>query len=152
MKRSLNVAVAVAVVLLAGGIAAYSYAAGPQKMTGVVVAGRNASFDVSKPVTNGALTVDRVLAPDDSWVVVHLDMDGKPGTRVGVAHVAAGSSSDVGVKLDPNVPLTDKLIVALHADRGVRGSFEFDMKNFGSSPDKPYFVDGKELAKEVPVG
>jgi len=151
MKRYQNIIVGLAVVLIAGGIAAYSYAAGPQAMVGVVVAARNASFDVSKPVTGGQLTVDRVLAPDDSWVVVHLDMDGKPGTRVGVAHVAAGTSTDVVVELDPAVPLTDKLIVALHADRGTRGKFEFDMKQFESSPDKPYFVDGKELAKEIPV-
>jgi hypothetical protein len=152
MKRYLNVAAIVAVVLAGVGIAAYSYAAGPQKMVGVVVAGANASFDVSKPVAAGRLTVDRVLAPDDSWVVVHLDMDGKPGTRVGFAHVTAGTHGDVVVALDPTVPLTDKLIVALHADRGVRSKFEFDMKQFESSPDKPYFIDGKELAKEVPVG
>jgi len=151
MKRYLNVAVAIAIVVIAGGIAAYSYAAGPQKMSGVVVSSREAAFAVSRPVTGGALLVDSILAPDDSWVVVHLDMDGKPGTRVGVAHVKRGSSAGVSVRLDPAVALTDKVIVALHADRGVRDRFEFDMMRFESSPDKPYFVDGMELAKEVPV-
>jgi hypothetical protein len=152
MKRYLTVAAIVVAVLLVGGVAAYSLSSGPAQMVGVIVAPGNASFDVTRPVTGGELIVDRVLAPDDSWVVVHLDMDGKPGARVGVAHVSAGTSTGVVVQLDPKVQLTEKLIVALHADRGIRSTFEFDMKRFESSPDKPYFVDGKELAKEVPVG
>ncbi len=152
MKMPLRILAILAAVLLVGGVAAYSLTAGPQEMTGVVVAAANASFEASQPVSGGKLVVDRVQAPDGSWVVVHLDMDGKPGARVGVAHVAAGVSNDVLVELDPKVTLTEKLIVALHADRGVRGKFEFDMNNFASSPDKPYFVDGVELAKEIPVG
>jgi hypothetical protein len=151
-KTLLRIAAVAAAVLLVGGLTAYSYAAGPQKMVGVVVAEKSASFDASQPVRDGVLTVDNVLAPDDSWVVVHLDMDGKPGMRVGVAHVTAGTHASVTVRLDPGVTLTDKVLVALHADRGVRGAFEFDMKRFDSSPDKPYFVNGMELAKEVPVG
>jgi hypothetical protein len=121
-------------------------------MTGVVVAAVNASFEASQPVSGGKLVVDRVVAPDGSWVVVHLDMDGKPGARVGVAHVTAGASTDVVVDLDSKATLTQKLIVALHADRGIRSSFGFDTKHFESSPDKPYFVNGLELAKEIPVG
>ena len=54
------------------------------------------------------------------------------------------------VKID-DVTLTDKLIVALHADRGVVGTFEFSKDKFDSSPDKPYFVDGMELAMEASV-
>ena len=150
-KTLLRIAAVAAAVLLVGGLTAYSYAAGPQKMTGVVVAEKSASFDASQPVRGGVLTVDNVLAPDDSWVVVHLDMDGKPGMRAGVAHVTAGRHASVTVRLDPAVKLTDKVLVALHADRGVRDTFEFDMKRFDSSPDKPYFVNGMELAKEVPV-
>jgi hypothetical protein len=81
---------------------------------------------------------------------VHLDEGGKPGDRIGLLAVPAGTSTNVTVPID-SVELTDKLIVALHADHGVAGTFEFNMKAFATSPDKPYFVDGKELAREVVV-
>jgi hypothetical protein len=84
-------------------------------------------------------------------VVVHLDVDGKPGERVGLVHVDGGESRVVDVALDPKVELTDKLLVALHADRGIVGKFEFDMGKFETSPDKPYFVEGMELATAVAV-
>ena len=51
------------------------------------------------------------------------------------------------------VPLEDlttpKVIVAVHADKGIAGTFDFDMMNKEMSPDRPFFVDGTELAKVV---
>lgn len=121
-------------------------------MLGVVVAGKNAALEVKdQPGITTTLVVDRVLAPGDSWVVVHLDMDGKPGERVGLAHVDGGETRNVSVKFDPKVKITEKVLVALHADRGIAGELEFDMENFAASPDKPYFIDGMELAKAVVV-
>src|SRR5450759_1696831 len=73
-----------------------------------------------------------------------------PGARIGLQAIPAGTSTDVEVKLD-DVKLTGKLIVAVHADRGIGGKFEFDKKLFDASPDKPYFVDGMELAMEAKV-
>ena len=46
---------------------------------------------------------------------------------------------------------TSNVIVAVHADRGEAGEFDFDMMNKEMSPDRPYFVDGKELATVVTV-
>ena len=54
------------------------------------------------------------------------------------------------VKLDP-VPLTDNLLVAVHADRGAVNLFEFDMMDKINSPDQPFFVDGKEVAAKAAV-
>lgn len=96
------------------------------------------------------LVVDRMVAPADAWVVVHLDDEGVPGERVGLTRVTAGESVDVAVDLYP-LPLTDKLFVAVHADAGEKGVFEFDMMNRVNSPDQPYFVDGAEVATEVRV-
>jgi len=39
----------------------------------------------------------------------------------------------------------------LQADRGVRGSFEYDAARFESSPDKPYYVGGSEVSVLVLV-
>lgn len=90
------------------------------------------------------LIVDRVLAPGDAWVVVHLDDDGAPGMRVGLASVAKGETIDLRIELEGD--LTDSLIVALHADRGTPGEFDFDMESPATSPDRPYFIGGAELA------
>jgi hypothetical protein len=154
MKRSLGIAGIALGVLFTLGMTAYTFANTPKdptQMLGVVVARGAASLNVAdQPGASGSIIVDSLVAPGPSWIVVHLDMDGKPGDRVGVLAVPAGSSTKLTVPIE-NVTLTDKLIVALHADRGVAGTFDFDMKAFASSPDKPYFIDGKELAHEVAV-
>jgi hypothetical protein len=154
MNKLLQIAGVVLAVLVVGGVSAYAYAAsqGEAKMLGVVVAAKNAALEVKdQPGPGSVLVVDRVVAPGPSWVVVHLDMDGKPGKRVGLVHVGSGESRIVDVPLDPKAQLTDKLLVALHADRGIVGQFEFDMDKFETSPDKPYFIDGMELATAVAV-
>ena len=46
---------------------------------------------------------------------------------------------------------TPKVIVAVHADRGTAGEFDFDMMNKEMSPDRPFFVNEAELAKMVTV-
>jgi hypothetical protein len=104
--------------------------------------------DAEQPGTT-ELVVDRVLAPGDAWVVVHLNDDGAPGMRVGLARVSAGESTGVRVQLEGD--LAESVIVALHADRGTPGEFDFDMEDPTGSPDRPYFVGGAELAVVVSV-
>lgn len=95
------------------------------------------------------LVVDRVLSPGDAWIVVHADDNGKPGMRVGIEPIKKGESTSVKVKLEDLT--TPNVIVAVHADKGKAGEFDFDMMNKEMSPDRPYFVDGKELASVVKV-
>jgi NADH:ubiquinone oxidoreductase subunit F (NADH-binding) len=102
-------------------------------------------------VMDGRLTVDRAVAPTAAWVVVHLDQGGMPGRRVGLAHIPAGETRGLVVQLDASVPLTDKVLVAVHADRGEAGMFEFAMDDKVNSPDQPFFVDGAEVAIPVAV-
>jgi hypothetical protein len=154
MNRFLKIAGIVVAVVATVGVSAYAYASSQTepKMLGVVVAKPNAALEVAdQPGSFVSITVDRVLAPGPSWVVVHLDMDGKPGARVGLMHVDGGENTKVTVVLDSKAELTEKLLVALHADRGVRDRFEFDMDTFETSPDKPYFIDGVELATAIAV-
>jgi len=120
------------------------------KIWGYVAAEKNAQLEIPED-QNGVdeLVVDRVLAPGDAWIVVHADDNGAPGMRVGLAHVDKGESSNVKVKLEDLT--TPKVIVAVHADRGEADKFDFDMMNKESSPDRPFFVNGKELASVVTV-
>jgi len=117
---------------------------------GYVAAEKNAQLELTED-QNGVdeLVVDRVLAPGDAWVVVHADDNGAPGMRVGLTRIKKGESTDVKVKLEELT--TPKVIVAIHADRGKASEFDFDMMNKEMSPDRPYFVNGKELAGVVTV-
>lgn len=117
---------------------------------GYVASADKAQLEIT-PNQQGAttLTVKRVLAPQDSWIVVHLDENGKPGARVGLQHVKRGESTNVKVKLDKIG--TPKVLVALHSDRARAGKFDFDMMAPKMSADRPYFVDEKELAREITV-
>ncbi len=155
MRKVLNIAAAVFALAALAGVTLFSFAnAGEEEdmMIGVIVAERNAALEVEdQTAETGYLTVARVLAPSDSWIAVHMDEDGMPGPRVGLARVEKGVSTDVRVELDDEAELLPTLIVALHADRGVANKIEFDPKRFEQSPDKPYFVDGEELAKVVAV-
>lgn len=120
-------------------------------MVGVVVAEEKVALEVEDQIgQDDAVVVSRALAPDDSWIVVHLDDDGMPGKRIGLLQVERGESSDLVVELDEPVT-TPNVIVALHADRGEAGTFEFDMEMFRKSPDKPYFVGFDEVARVVAI-
>ena len=57
------------------------------KVWGYVAAADKAQLEVAENQDGvNELVVKRVLAPSDAWVVVHADMNGKPGMRVGLAH------------------------------------------------------------------
>jgi hypothetical protein len=153
MKRFLNIVGVVSGVILTLSITVYAFAnaSSAGKMVGVVTTAENASVEVmDQPGAKGTITVGSVRVPGPSWISVHLDDEGMPGERIGYMAIPAGESSDVKVKID-DVALTDKLIVAVHADRGIVGTFEFSKEKFDVSPDKPYFVDGMELAMGVKV-
>lgn len=153
MKRFLNIVGIVLGVSLTLGMTVYAFAnAGSAgKMVGVVANEKTAVLKVmDQPGATGSVTVESVKVPGPSWIAVHLDDNGMPGKRIGLQAIPAGESRDVHVAID-NVKLTDKVIVAVHADRGIVGTFEFSKDAFDASPDKPYFVDGMELAMEIGV-
>lgn len=153
MKKTTLIAVGAVgtVALLALTGYAFANAPKPGEMVGIIASKKIASVEVmDQPGASGSIKVAKVNVPGPSWIAVHLDDKGMPGKRVGLQAIPAGTSTEVEVKID-GVKLTDKLIVAVHADRGIVGKFEFDKKQFDASPDKPYFVGGMELAMETKV-
>ena len=131
-------------------------------MVGVLTAPGSASIEATGQLgALDTLRVDRVVAPDRSWVAVYLigtdAMTGEGGSGVatgrpvGYVQVPAGTSVDVRVRLDTSVRLTEKVLVVLQADRGVPGRFEFDPARFDASPDKPYYVGGAAVSVAVIV-
>ena len=154
MRRFVRMGLWALVAVLVMTVSAWTFAqAGTDKymMVGVVVAEERVALEVEDQLGAAeAVTVSRVLAPDDSWLVVHLDDDGMPGKRIGLLRVDEGESVDLSVPLDEPAT-TPNVIVALHADRGRADEFEFDKEKFMSSPDKPYFVEFEEVAVVVAI-
>lgn len=83
----------------------------------------------------GVVVVEKLLAPADGWVVVRSTAD---ESVLGYAHVAEGESEDVEVPLEwADGPA---VTVSLHADMGVRGTFEFDPDRVERSADRVILV------------
>jgi len=119
------------------------------KVWGYVTGEEFGQLKVVDQIGVDTLVVKRVKAPTDAWIVVHLDDNGMPGARVGVEHISKGESRNVKVSLKGVT--SEKVIVAVHADKGEADKFEFYMEDKLGSPDRPFFVNNKELADVVTV-
>lgn len=157
MKRPTNtqwkvvalLALALATAALAGCVSGEREEDGMElpEVWGYVAGEKFAQLDVAdQEADDDTLIVKRVLVPADAWIVVHVDDDGMPGDRVGLKSIPSGVSRNVEIPLKD---ATEKVIVAVHADRGTPDKFDFDMMNKMQSPDRPFFVNDKELAKAI---
>lgn len=129
----------------------YAFANAPEDgsmgVWGYVASGRDASIVVGENVSEERVVVELIESPEPAWIIVHENDNGKPGMRLGVAHIDAGISRMVEVELEGMAE--GSLIVAVHADRGTPYEFDFDMDDMMGSPDRPFFVGGEELAAVV---
>lgn len=131
---------------------AWGAIAGAGQGMGIVAAPDAATIAAAdQPGATDRIVIDRVVAPGPAFVVVHQEVDGRPGMRLGHTAVPAGTSTRVVVELEDPEGLTPKVIAALHADHAAPGRFEFDMDDMAASPDRPYFVDGEEVAAVIAV-
>ena len=82
------------------------------------------------------VVVARVLAAEDSWIVIHEDDAGAPGIVLGHAAVTAGENAAVLVTLDRDATDGEPLWAMLHVDAGLSGTWEFP------GVDGPVTLDG----------
>jgi hypothetical protein len=76
--------------------------------------------------SNGAsVGVDQVVAAEQGWVVIHSDVEGKPGPVLGQASVPPGTTDNIVVTLDTPLTESGQLWAMLHIDAGTMGSYEF---------------------------
>jgi len=153
MKRNQMVAVG-GIVLCSAVLLVWGAFAGAPGGMGIVAAQGDALIEaVAQPGSAEARTVviDRAVSPEAAFIVIHENNDGKPGMRVGIEPIPPGESTDVVVELDSMAELGDSVIAAVHADRGTLGQFDFDMDNMMHSADRPFFVDGHEVAVVIAI-
>lgn len=68
-------------------------------------------------VTGKSVTVGSVSADKTGWLVVHqADESGTPGPVIGHTMVKKGSSKNVSIDLDNEVPSGSKLVIMLHEE------------------------------------
>lgn len=115
----------------------------------VIAAPQNARIDVAKDGEANAeadtLTVKRVVAPVDGWIVVR--STAATGGVLGTAPVKRGESRNVAVKVAN--PDSHDVRVALHIDGGTRGTFEFDSTGVRLASDRPVFASGVPVEEAV---
>jgi predicted lipoprotein with Yx(FWY)xxD motif len=84
-----------------------------------------ASVTVSdQSVDGGQLTIAEVVSPGPGWLVIHAQVDGKPGVVLGYSPVNAGVNTNVIVMVDDS-EATPVLYAMLHTDAGQIGVYEF---------------------------
>ena len=98
----------------------------------VVGAQATDAIDASdQPIVGGEITVAKVTAAQDGWIVAHLDEGGAAGKVLGQTAVKKGDNANVKIKLSQDVPVGGKLWPMLHIDAGKIGTYEFP------GPDAP---------------
>ena len=104
-----------------------------------------------QPVAGDSVTIASATVPEGGFVVIHEVIDGKPQAPQSIGHtpIKAGTTSDVVVKLDKDVPPGSTLIAMLHNDTGTIGVYEFGPGS--TDQDKPTTVDGKPVVKPFKV-
>ena len=87
-------------------------------------------------LSDSTVTVNRVVAREDGWIVIHRDDNGTPGEVIGYEAVETGINSSIGVELD-NTNITERLYAMLHFDTGQEGTYGFPEE------DPPVETDGE---------
>lgn len=96
-------------------------------------------------IENDTVTIERVVAAEPGWLVVHAEANGRPGPILGQTAVAPGENTDVAVQVS-TAGATETLYAMLHSDRGEMGRFEFP-----DGADIPVTVDGQVVTPPFSV-
>ncbi len=107
-------------------------------------------FQLSEPIVeveaqavqeDGLVQVAHVLLPQDGWLAIHAQEDGRPGEVLGVVSLTAGRHENVTLTI-PWRQGTPTLYAALYADAGEL--LRFDLQ----AEDEPFTADGEPVAAE----
>jgi hypothetical protein len=108
-----------------------------------------AVLDVYNQPAASTVNVTHVVSSAPSWVVVYADENGGPGKVLGMTRI--GATDAIGLEVDLKGPVAKRgAFVALHADTGKPGVFEYDRSRPTTNmPDPPYLAGGAEVMKRI---
>lgn len=107
-------------------------------------------FQLSKPVVeaseqaigeDGILQIDSVLLPQDGWLAIHAEVNGRLGELLGVLSLTAGLHENVTITI-PWRQGTPTLIAALYGDAGEPLFFDYQ------ADDEPLLTEGEPVVAE----
>lgn len=93
---------------------------------------------------DGQLTINHLASPAPAWLVAYADENGRPERIIGNLSVPAGIHDNLTMVVDPLLA-TSVLHLALHADNGLSGQFEFP------GPDGPYAAPTAQVSFVVDI-
>lgn len=94
------------------------------------------------------LVVPYLITTAPSWISVNEVENGLPGIRIGLVSVGAGESQQIRVPLS-ETPVSDQVVVTVHADRGGPGLFDYSDADPLGSTDRPYSSAGVIVSKRI---
>lgn len=100
-------------------------------------------------VENGVVSADKIVAPQNGWMVVHrTDASMAPGPVVGYAPLREGENIDVAAILTEEVASGDMLMLMVHGEDGgmTTGQFEYTL---GAKEDGPIKIDGNLVMQTI---
>jgi hypothetical protein len=108
-----------------------------------------AVLDVYNQPAASTVNVTHVVSSAPSWVVVYSDENGGPGEVLGMTRI--GATDEIGLEVDLKGPVATRgVFVALHADTGRSGVFEYNRSRPTTNmPDPPYLAGGAEVMKRI---
>ena len=147
VSRDLIIGIIVIAVLVVGGIVLF----GGKEEVKVFEPEKPAiapSVSVSgQQVQDSNVVIEKVVAAEPGWMVIHADVDGKPGTVIGQTAVEVGENSNVVVEIDLE-KATPTLFAMLHYDAGEVGVYEFPGDDVPVKIDENIVVTGFSAEKE----
>ena len=97
------------------------------------------------------LQFSEVTAANNSWIVLHPVIDGRPdGDMVsGFTYVGAGTTQDVAIQVDHPVDAGDKFLVMLHQDVDEDRVFDFVFVEDGINVEDTAVFEGTRMIAHV---
>jgi len=111
--------------------------------TTTTIAIRQASITVSsQSLVGDEVVVDSLYLDKSGYLVIHKDVDGKPGPVIGHSDLLSGEKTNVKIKIDASQAGT-KVFAMLHYDDDNDGVYGFP------DEDKPVLLEGKVAVKPI---
>ena len=116
-----------------------------QTTTTQTIANKQSSLTVSpQSLANNEVVVDSLYLDKPGYVVIHKDVDGKPGPVIGHSDLISGEKTNFKVTVDASQS-GSRVFAMLHYDDNNNGNYDFP------DEDKPVVLAGSVIVKQIAI-